>query len=281
MSRRLAATNRGLTMRGFTLLEVMVGLALLGLALTVLLKSAANSIFNARQAQMLGVVTDLARAKMYDIEELLLKDGFSETDQSENCVEPGETLQGGETFEAEGWPLVRYGYCVQQVELPSWDALQQMAKPGAGSGAGSAIGSAGSGLGSDFAGDVPGGFQDSALGGMLSMLGGGMGGEGGGDIDSQMGASFIQGQYSMVQDVLQASIRKVSLTVAWEVSGSARELKVVTYFTDAASMDKVLSGLGSQELTPDSGAGAGSGSGSGAGSTRAPRDSRTGSGARP
>ena len=54
---------------GFTLLEVMIGLALLGLALTVLIKSAAGNIFNSQQAHMIGVVTDLARGKMYDIEE--------------------------------------------------------------------------------------------------------------------------------------------------------------------------------------------------------------------
>jgi general secretion pathway protein I len=58
--------------RGFTLMEVMIGLAMLGVALVVLIKSAGNSIFSARQAQMMGVATDLSRAKMYDIEERLL-----------------------------------------------------------------------------------------------------------------------------------------------------------------------------------------------------------------
>ena len=248
--------------RGFTLLEVMIGLALLGLALTVLLKSAANSIFSAQQAQMMGVVTELARGKMYDIEEMLQKDGFTESSQSKDCPDRGASLEGGETFEDEGWPKVRYGYCVEQVELPGWETLQAMAKgqAGAGSAAGSGVGS-----GSGFGSDVPsGGFQDSALGGMLSMMGGGLGGDagGGGDVEGSMGAAFIQGQYQMVSDVLKASIRKVTLHVAWEVLGSKREIRVVSYFTDAASMDKVLSGLGSQE--PASG---GTGTGSGSGTT--------------
>ena len=56
---------------GFTLLEVMFGLILLGLALTVLIKAAAGDIFSTQQAHMLGVVTDLARGKMYDLEEQL------------------------------------------------------------------------------------------------------------------------------------------------------------------------------------------------------------------
>lgn len=245
---------------GFTLMEVMIGLALLGVALTVLIKSAGNSIFNARQAQMMGVATDLSRAKMYDIEEKLLKEGFTDTDQSEGDIgedlppRPGEPRptsdeppkRSGPCFEEEGWPNICYAYRVEQVELPSFETLAQMAQ-GRGS---AAVGSgAGSGVGSE--GEL-GGFENSALGGMLTMLGGGLGGGGSAsaDIDATMGASFLQSQYTMVQQVLKASIRKVTLVVWWDVMGRARELKTVAFFTDAASMDKVLMGLGSQEL-PD------------------------------
>jgi hypothetical protein len=36
----------------------------------------------------------------------------------------------------------------------------------------------------------------------------------------------------------------------WKVLGRDRDMKVVAFFTDAAAMDKVLSGQGAQEL-PD------------------------------
>jgi hypothetical protein len=113
---------------------------------------------------------------------------------------------------------------------------------------------------------------------MLSQLGGGFAG-GSQDIDSKQGASFIQGQYSMIQQVLKVSIRKVTLCVNYEVMGQSRELKTVAYFTDSAAMDKVLMGLGSQELDDtDAGSGAGSGGGRGSGA----RGGGTGSGsARP
>jgi len=242
--------------RGFTLLEVMIGLALLGLGLTVLIKSAAGSIFNAQQAHMMGVVTDLSRAKMYDIEEILIKDGFSDTDQSKD----------GQTFSDEGWPTIQYAYKVEEVELPSWDALQALSQAH-GARAGSGSGSGGSGAGSD-----EGGFQNSALGGMLSQfggLGGGSPGKGGGsgDITAATGSSFVQSQYTMFQQILKVSIRKVSLTVKWQVLGSDREMKTVAFFTDAAAMDKVINGLGSQEL-PEPGGGSGSGGGGGSGSGR-------------
>jgi len=214
---------------GFTLLEVMFGLALLGLGLTVLIKSAAGNIFNAQQARMMGIATDLARGKMYELEDKLLKDGFSDIEQHED----------DQAFTDEGWPAIHYSYKIELVELPSFDTLQSI-MTGSGSAAGS--GSAGSGEG---------GFENSMLGGMLSQFGGlgggARGGAGGkGDINASIGASFIQSQYTMFQEILKVTIRKVTLTLTWQVMGTDRDMKVVAFFTDAGSMDKVLNGLGRQ-----------------------------------
>jgi prepilin-type N-terminal cleavage/methylation domain-containing protein len=239
--------------RGFTLLEVMIGLALLGFGLAVLIKSASGSIVNTRTTQLMGVSTDLARGKIYELEEQLLKDGFSDTEQ----------MQENQNFEEEGWESIRYSYKIEEVKLPSWEALQEMAKRKA-----EGSGSAGSGSGEGE--EQLGGFENSALGGMMAQLGG-MGG-GSGDIDSSMGAAFIQGQYQMVQEVLKVSIRKVTLIVTYDILPVSEELSVedrcpwdltkkskvqsdkivcvrtVAFFTDAGAMDKVLSGLGSQDL---------------------------------
>lgn len=240
--------------RGFTLLEVMLALALLGLGLTVLIKSAASSIYSAQQAHMIGVVTDLARGKMYDLEETLLKDGFSDTEQHED----------DQTFTEEGWPTVKYSYKIEEIELPSFEALQALA-----AGSGSA-GSGKRGSGSDD-GAGAGGFADSALGGVIGQFGGGFGGgadkgagAGSGNIDTAQGGAFIQQFYTMFQQILKVTIRKVTLTVTWQVMGSDRDMKVVAFFTDAAAMDKVINGLGATEL-PDAGAGSGSGGKPGAG----------------
>jgi general secretion pathway protein I len=237
--------------RGFTLMEVMVALALLGLGLVVLIKSAANNINAAEQAHMMGIATDLARGKMYDIEEKLLKEGFTDTDQSQTDLKP---------FDEEGWPNIFYSYKVEVVEMPDFDQLQAMAQ-GKGSAAGSAFGS-GSAYGSAFGSDALGGFQNSALGGMLGMFGGAKGG-----ITGAQGANLIQNQYSMFQQILKVSVRKVTLTVSWKVLGQGNSMKVVAFFTDAAAMDKVISGLGSQEIEDSQGSGAGSSSGSGSAKT--------------
>jgi prepilin-type N-terminal cleavage/methylation domain-containing protein len=239
--------------RGFTLLEVMIGLALLGFGLVVLIKSTTGNIKAAKRAQMMGVAADLSRAKMYDIEEKLLKEGFTETDQSED----------GKTFDEEGWPEIKYSYKVELVELPSFDQLQEIAK-GKGSAAGSGARGKGAGSGSDADAEAEdGSFENSALGGIIQMMGGGFGGGGGSqDIDSKMGGSFIQTYYQIVQETLKASIRKVTLTLKFEALGEESELTTIAFFTDPAGLSKGMFG-GLDALTGGAGDGsAGSGSGS-------------------
>jgi len=253
--------------RGFTLIEVMFALALLGLALVVLIKSSSSSIFNAEQAHMLGVATDLGRGEMYEIEEMLLKDGFSDTDQSQ------DDFKG---FDDQGWPQIKYSYKVEAVEMPSFDQLQALAT-GHGSAAAAAAGSGsnlGSALGSGFslgsAVDPLSTFQNSALGGMMSMMGGMSGGSAAasasGVAGSQAGA-LIQSQYTMFQQILKVSVRKVTLKLKWQVLGYDRDLTFVAFYTDPSAMDQVLSGAGATDLGDTSGgSGSGSGSGSGRGS---------------
>jgi prepilin-type N-terminal cleavage/methylation domain-containing protein len=56
---------------GFSLLEVMVAIAILGLGLTAILSAQAGSFSAATQARSLSVATGLARCKMLEVEEKL------------------------------------------------------------------------------------------------------------------------------------------------------------------------------------------------------------------
>jgi general secretion pathway protein I len=262
--------------KGFTLLEVMIALALLGFALVVLMRSTASNIQSSQAAHMMGIATDLARGKMYEIEELLIKDGFSDTDQSQLDAKP---------FDVEGWPDVTYSYKVEIVEMPSFDVLQQLANGQMAALGSAAVGSNGpSLLGSGYStmqdlgvgsNDPLSKFQNSALGGMLSMMGGmGMGGAAGGNgvLGANAGA-LIQSQYTMFQQILKVSVRKVTLTVNYKVLGNDREIKLVCFFTDPRAMDQILNGAGAQDLGDTS---AGSGS-AGSGSKPAPPKRGSGS----
>lgn len=69
--------------RAFSLLEMMVAIALLSLGLVLLLQVQARSIQLAQQARDMTIATQLARAKLYDCETDLMKKGFSIGDYDE------------------------------------------------------------------------------------------------------------------------------------------------------------------------------------------------------
>lgn len=69
--------------RAFSLLEMMVAIALLSLGLVLLLQVQARSIQLAQQAREMTIATQLARAKLLDCQTDLLKKGFSIGDYDE------------------------------------------------------------------------------------------------------------------------------------------------------------------------------------------------------
>ena len=66
--------------RGFTLLEVMVAVAILGLSLTVILSAQAGLYSGGAYAQHTSVATGLLRCRMTEIEERMLKLGYPEVE---------------------------------------------------------------------------------------------------------------------------------------------------------------------------------------------------------
>src|SRR5262245_62616960 len=66
--------------RGFSLLEVMVAIAILGLALTVILSAQGGLAASNNSAAKMSIATSLARCKMTELEQKLLRDGYPEID---------------------------------------------------------------------------------------------------------------------------------------------------------------------------------------------------------
>ncbi len=77
---------------GFTLLEVMVSVAILAVALTAIFSSEAQAIRVARRSQQLNIATLLARCKMNEIEEQIAKEGLPAINDSgrDSCCEGAE-----------------------------------------------------------------------------------------------------------------------------------------------------------------------------------------------
>jgi general secretion pathway protein I len=98
---------------GFSLLEVMVALAILAMALVVLVGIGTDNVRNTQHAKMTTIATFLARAKMAEVEDTVLEEGFTDNDE----VDEGD-------FGEQGWPEIRWKTNIEKVELPA-DIAQQ------------------------------------------------------------------------------------------------------------------------------------------------------------
>ena len=91
---------------GFTLLEVMIALAILSMGLFALVDSQSMSIRTTNTIKYYTIASFLARSKMIDVEEELWEKGFGDFDKD---------LEGD--FEEEGYPNIRWKAEIRKIEL--------------------------------------------------------------------------------------------------------------------------------------------------------------------
>ncbi|MBV1858717.1 MAG: type II secretion system GspH family protein [Nannocystaceae bacterium] len=115
---RRAVALRGYGLPGFTLLEVLVAVAILSISMTSLLTSQMNALRATRYAQSITAMAFLAESKLIDIEWQIKEeeDGWGENDKE---------FEGD--FSEEGWPEVTYKCVADKIEMPDYSALQQSA----------------------------------------------------------------------------------------------------------------------------------------------------------
>lgn len=233
--------------RAFSLLEVMVAIAILGLTLTVILSAQGGLAASNRSAANMGAAVSLGRCKMTELEEKLLKLGFQETDQLETAVACCDD-QIDERFKCD--------FKVEKVELPNMNTGNSLGDGGTLLGASPSslpglINPAGS-AGLDLSGD--GGLQ--ALGGSLaSQFGVGVPGAPGSGT-SAVGGAGAEGLLGMVMGLLypsikpmyEMSIRRVTVNVKWREGPNERELPLVMFVTNPAR-----AGFAGNALLPDGG----------------------------
>jgi len=230
--------------RAFTLLEVMVAVAILGLALTVVLSAQTGLYAAGTHAQNEAMAIGLARCKMGEIEEQLLRMGYPEMDSQDEgiCCKDSTTEN------------LRCTWKVQRVELPQPASF----------GGDSPAGSGGLNL-SNIAGTIGSASTASPMGAMPplangagafgALLGAATGdagsimptGDGGGiqALGQMMGGAtastggvaglaplVMSIVYPSLKPMLEASIRKIELTVQWSEGLNKRELVVVQYVTN-------------------------------------------------
>lgn len=222
--------------RGFSLLEVMVSVAILGLVLTVILSAQGGLAASNKAAASMGMAITAGRCKMTEQEERLLKLGYPEVDQIDTDVPCCEDTEGqGFTCDSR----------VEKVELPSppqnslgdGGAGLNLALPGSTSGgtAGAAggLGALGSVLNNPAGG--PGLNLDGGLQGLGSQVANqfGMGAAAGGGSGAEGLLNMVMGLvYPGLKLLMEASIRRITITVHWKEGPNARELGLVQYVTN-------------------------------------------------
>ena len=234
--------------RGFTLLEVLVAIAILGLGLTVVSSAQTGVFWSFSKATKLSQAPGLSRCKMAEVELKLLQDGYPLMDEDEE----------GDCCEDVDIPGYRCSWKVQRVilpELPLGNAGADAGAPGdqapggelgdvspdpmANMGPLGALATMGQAVG---LGEKPG----------MSSFADAMSGSGGGGLASM----FMGFVYPDLKVMLEASIRKVIVTVHFKEGESDRELTVIQYVT--SPQQGGFDPLAAQGLDPaDQGAAAG------------------------
>jgi len=189
--------------RGFTLLEVMIALAILGGGLIALLSMSAADVRAAHKAKLLTIATGLARGKMLDIEEELFHNGFQDVAENEN----GD-------FSDDGQHKFTWDALVEKVALP---AAADLGGPSSQPGTPTAVMDPNNPSNQEALMGLAGGSQTGAL-----------------------GASMVQLYFPLIAPVLENAIRKVTLTVHWKIGSDEEALKVICFFTDTKAVDLAL-----------------------------------------
>jgi len=192
--------------RGFTLLEVMISLAILAVALVALSDLNGGAVQMHYYARRATQATLLLRGKMLDVEDQLQKDGPSDFDDEKHG-----------TFEDDGAPdyAWRAEILKPDVQLDEGALLGMLGLDATKQG--------GSG------GPAPGPAGPAAAGGGLaSMAGLGMRGAFGAMAGAGGALSgILQGQARTFIEKLKKSVREIRVTVTWKDGSSQRRLSAV------------------------------------------------------
>jgi general secretion pathway protein I len=236
--RRLRSAYLARASGGFTLLEVMVAVAILGLTLTVILSAQGGLAASNKIANNMGQATGLGRCKMTELEEKLLKMGYPEVDDLQTDISCCDDKDNGRfTCDTR----------VEKVLLPnppdntlgdggSMLALSGPASSASAGGAG-ALGNLPGPIGSIAAQAMgpAGGASlnfDGGLAGMGAALGDQLGGAGAGGAGAAGMLQMVMGMvYPSLKPMMEASIRRLTVKVKWKEGPNEKELSLVQYVT--------------------------------------------------
>jgi general secretion pathway protein I len=196
----------------------MVAVAILGMGLSVILTAQTGLFSSSKRAAVMSEAVGLARCKMSEVEEHLLRQGFQITTEDEEgpCCEDDDSV-------------LRCKWSIAPVVLPEFNASR-----GADAGAEAEDPTAGLSLDNLTAAkdDLSKGDTQGATSSIQDMMGSGIG-AGGPSMGAGALAPLAMGMiYPQLKAMLEASIRKVTVRVVWSEGKIERELSVTQYITN-------------------------------------------------
>lgn len=209
--------NRTHRSAGFTLLEVMVAIAILALALSAIFSSEAGAIKMAQRARKMGMATLVARCKMGEIEEQIAKEGLPAVfdSGSDECCKDDEIE--GFTCDWEIDPIVLPDGMFESEDKDSKDKSKT---PGATS---------------EDAKDPLAAL--SAMDPADALSGGDMGGF----------ASMAMGYaYPVLKPAFEGQIRRATVTVHWQEGSVKHDFDVTQYVVADKAVMPAIPGLTDQ-----------------------------------
>jgi general secretion pathway protein I len=217
--------------RGFSLLEVIVAIAILGLGLTTILSAQAGLFSSSQRSANMTRAANLARCKMSEVEVVLARDGYPLTDEKDE----------GHCCEKEDNNGFTCKWLIETVKLPELNSNDAGLDGGMQGDAGAppSRGLAG-GLNLDGgAGGLDGLMGMGVMGQGMSAMGmSGVGSSGmssksatGGGLDgiASMALTMV---YPSIKPMFEASIRRVTVKVVWNEGSSERIFEVGQYLTN-------------------------------------------------
>lgn len=283
---------------GFTLLEVMLAVAIMSISLAAVFSAQGGSIKMAQRARKLSLATLLARCKMGEIEEDLLKLGLPATEKKESDECCKDAPIDGFHCDWEVVPIILPDTMFRGDEDEEGDGTGK--GPGNGKGAGD---KAGGSLGQSSSSDGKSGGLTGLLGAASSALGVGNDSEsgenskdgkdkdgkdkddkdkdgkdkqdpqdllsgdpsrflsGGGEVDA-ISAMAMQYVYPILKPSFQSQIRRVSVTVEWSEGSADKTFDLSQYVVAEQPVPLAL------DPNDPNGLGTGTGTGTGTGSSQ-------------
>lgn len=208
--------------QGFTLLEVMVAIAILGLGLTAILSAQAGAFASTSQARSISIGAGLLRCKMTELEQHLFEDGFQEGDENDN----------GPCCNDEDVPGFRCSWRIEKPELPEpkYGQLDLNADLNLASPSGS-----GSPGGLDLLSQLSqgkGGLPDNARpGDIAEKLGGGA--ESGLPDTSAIAGMAMEMVYPQLKTIFDMSCRRITVSVNWNEGDRPQSIEIAQWVTSA------------------------------------------------